>query len=63
MKDTIAEICEEVNKFIKIAVDDKAIDLAEISSRNYICILLDINLYDNPELVSSTFKLLVRYYT
>jgi hypothetical protein len=63
MRSTIEEICAEVNKFIKIAVDDKTIDLQEISSRNYICILLDINLYDNPELVSSAFKLLVRYFT
>jgi len=31
MKSTIEEICAEVNKFIKIAVDDKTIDLQEIS--------------------------------
>jgi len=63
MKDTIDEICTEVNKFIKIAVDDRAIDLQEISTRNYICIILDTMLYENPELVSSAFKLLVRYFT
>ena len=63
MQDTVSDICKEVNTWIKTAVDDKAIDIQEITHRDFICILLDTNLYENPQLVSNAFTLLVRYYT
>ena len=60
---TMQDICKEVNTWNKTAVDDKAIDIQEITQRDFICILLDTNLYENPQLVSNAFTLLVRYYT
>ena len=42
---------------------DNKMDLSKVSKKSdYISILLDINLYDNPTLVSKAFNMLVRYF-
>jgi hypothetical protein len=63
MSDTLGEICNEVNQWTKTAFSDKSLDLQQVSEKDFVCILLDINLYDNPVLVSNAFKLLIRYFT
>lgn len=34
-----------------------------ISDRDFIAVLLDVNLYENSDLVANAFRLLVRYFT
>jgi hypothetical protein len=49
--------------WIRTAYADKKMDLQKISTdSDFISILLDINLYENPALVSSAFNMLVRYF-
>ena len=60
MSSTFEEMCVGVNEWITTAVNDKTLDLQDIAVRDFVCILLDLNLYENPSLVSSAFKLLVR---
>ena len=54
------EMCVGVYDWITNAVNDKTLDLQYIANRDFVCILIDLNLYENPSLVSSAFKLLVR---
>ena len=63
MSGTLDQICQEVNVWTKRAFDDKSLDLQVISTKDFVAILLDINLYNNPVLVSNAFKLLIRYFT
>jgi hypothetical protein len=64
MKQTIEETCEQINKWVITAFAEKNLDLCRISQQNnFIAILLDLILYDNPDLVANAFKLLVRYFT
>ena len=63
MSGTLDEICHEVNQWTITAFRDKSLDLQQVSHKDFVSILLDINLYDNANLVSNAFKLLIRYYT
>jgi len=45
------------------AFTEKNLDLVNISQQDFIAILLDMNLYENPVLVANAFKLLIRYFT
>ena len=45
------------------AFTDKKLDLEEISERDFVCILLDLIMYENSELVNNAFKLLVRFFS
>jgi hypothetical protein len=60
MSSTLEEMCVGVYDWITNAVNDKTLDLQYIANRDFVCILIDLNLYENPSLVSSAFKLLVR---
>jgi len=60
MNSTLEEMCQGVNEWISNAVNDRTLDLQVISDRDFVCILFDLNLYENPILVSSAFKLLVK---
>lgn len=42
---------------------DTSLDLQELSDKDFVCILLDIILYQNDELVNNAFKLLVLFFT
>ena len=61
------DICENINDWIKQFFSDKSLDLQHISLKEFnqdlTCILLDINLYKNPVLVSNVFKLLISNFT
>lgn len=59
---TAEELCQEVNNWIKFAFNDKRLDLQTISKKDFISILLDLNLYDSATLVSNAFSLLARYF-
>lgn len=63
MSNVLDQICSEVNVWVKGAFNDKSLDLQKISTKDFVAILLDINLYQNPNLVSNAFKLLIRYFT
>ena len=45
------------------AFEDKKLDLERISARDFVCILLDLILYQNPDLVNNAFKLLVKFFS
>jgi hypothetical protein len=49
-------------KWANNAFLDKKLDLEDISARDFVCILLDIILYENKHLVNNAFKLLVRFF-
>ena len=61
--DVKKEICTNINLWVKEYYGDKALDLQSISTNklkeNLTCILLDINLYHNPVLVSNAFRILI----
>lgn len=63
MADTIKDTCGELNQWVMTAFEEKNMDLAQISKQDFIAILLDLALYENADLVSNAFKLLVRYFT
>ena len=44
------------------AFEDKNLDLERISARDFVCILLDLILYENSDLINNAFKLLVRFF-
>jgi hypothetical protein len=41
---------------------DKKLDLERISVADFVCVLLDLILYENSSLVNNAFKLLVRFF-
>lgn len=45
------------------AFSDKNLDLERISAADFVCVLLDLILYENAALVNNAFKLLVRFFT
>ena len=63
LSDPISQLLDELNKWVVVAFSDKNLDLQLIQSKDFISILLDVNLYDNANLVSNAFSLLVRYFT
>jgi hypothetical protein len=44
------------------AFSDKKLDLERISVADFVCVLLDLILYENAALVNNAFKLLVRFF-
>lgn len=51
---------------MRTAWDEKNLDLVKISKNvtlDFVAILLDLNLYEDANLVANAFKLLVRYFT
>jgi len=52
-------LCHEGVRWIREAYEDKNLDMIKVN-KNFVSILLDINLYDNPDLVSNAFNMLVR---
>lgn len=63
MTDTVADTCLELNRWVVTAFAEKNLDLVKIASQDFVAILLDLNLYENANLVANAFKLLVRYFT
>lgn len=57
------EIAEISINWLDNTMKDISLDLEEISDKDFVCILLDIILYDNDKLVNNAFKLLVRFFT
>lgn len=53
---------EIVIKWMNTAFEDKKLDLESISARDFSCILLDLILYENEDLVNDAFKLLVKFF-
>jgi hypothetical protein len=57
------DICANINAWVKEYYGEKSLDLQSISTnklkQNLTCILLDINLYHNPVLVSNAFRNLI----
>ena len=66
MSDTRQEITDAVNSWVKSGYADKQLDLQHFATENLeqdlTCILLDLNLYENSDLVSKAFELLTRTY-
>jgi len=52
----------KVVSWVQTAFADKKLDLENISVADFVCVLLDLILYENPALVNSAFKLLVRFF-
>ena len=51
-----------VVEWINTAFSDKKLDLERISVADFVCVLLDLILYENSQLVNNAFKLLVRFF-
>lgn len=60
---TIAETESELNKWVVASYNEKNLDFQVISDRDFIAVLLDVNLYESSDLVANAFRLLVRYFT
>ena len=62
----MAEMKESVDlkvvKWMNTAFADKKLDLENISLSDFVCVLLDLILYENSALVNNAFKLLVRFF-
>jgi hypothetical protein len=56
------EIDGRVVSWVNSAFGDKKLDLETISVADFVCVLLDLILYENPNLVNNAFKLLVRFF-
>ena len=52
----------KVIEWINTAFSDKKLDLERISVADFVCVLLDLILYENSQLVNNAFKLLVRFF-
>jgi hypothetical protein len=57
------EIGKEINQWVITGFDEKQLDLVKISKQDFIAILMDLNLYENADLVANAFKLLIRQFT
>lgn len=44
------------------AYENKSLELDKMSHSDFVCVLLDLILYENPHLVNQAFKLLVRFF-
>ena len=51
-----------VVEWINTAFSDKKLDLERISVADFVCVLVDLILYENSQLVNNAFKLLVRFF-
>ena len=62
----MAEMKESVDlkvvKWMNTAFADKKLDLENISLSDFVCVLLDLILYENSALVNNAFKLRVRFF-
>ena len=50
-------------RWVDKVLEDRALDLEEISVRDFVAIMLDILLYDRGELKNKAFSILVRFFT
>lgn len=57
------EINKQLNEWVEAAFAEKNLDLQRVSELDFVAILLDLNLYEDANLVANAFKLLVRYFT
>ena len=60
------EISNHVNEWVRNAYNEKSLDLQTVSEAegsDFTCILLELNLYDNPKLVCNVFQLLIAQYS
>jgi len=53
----------KIVSWMKKAFSDKKLDLERISVADFVCVLLDLILYENADLVNNAFKLLVRFFS
>lgn len=53
---------QKVISWMNKAFSDKKLDLERISVADFVCVLLDLILYENAALVNNAFKLLVRFF-
>ena len=60
------EICDNANEWVRLTYNERSLDLQTVSQAegsDFSCILLELNLYDNPKLVSNVFQLLIAQYS
>jgi hypothetical protein len=62
LAETKAGIDAKIIRWMNTAFSDKKLDLERISVADFVCVLLDLILYENPQLVNNAFKLLVRFF-
>lgn len=62
LADIKPSIDEKVITWMNTAFSDKKLDLERISAADFVCVLLDLILYENAALVNNAFKLLVRFF-
>lgn len=53
---------EKVKGWMDKAYENKSLELDKMSHSDFVCVLLDLILYENPHLVNQAFKLLVRFF-
>ena len=66
LNDARDSICDNVNEWVRIAYNERSLDLQTVSRAaggDFSCILLELNLYDCPKLVSNVFQLLIAQYS
>lgn len=57
-----AGFAQKVVTWMNSAYENKKLDLERISRSDFVCVLLDLILYENTTLVSNAFKLLIRFF-
>jgi len=57
-----AQFSQKVVGWMNSAYENKKLDLERISRSDFVCVLLDLILYENTTLVSNAFKLLIRFF-
>jgi len=57
-----SKVDNKVVTWMNTAFSDKKLDLERISVADFVCVLLDLILYENAALVNNAFKLLVRFF-
>lgn len=55
-------LTEHFLSYVNKAFENKKLDLERISRSDFVCVLLDLILYENTALVSNAFKLLIRFF-
>ena len=55
-------VVEKVVSWMNTAYLNKKLDLERIAKSDFVCVLLDLILYENPALVNIAFKLLIRFF-
>ena len=57
-----ADFTSRVVTWMNTSFENKKLDLERISRSDFVCVLLDLILYENTTLVSNAFKLLIRFF-